>query len=235
MRVSSNELFSTLKKRRNLTWHPAVKHQRSAAKTTNSNCCDRAVAQVKQQQPGCTWKNSNEQISKKGIKLILKIIGNRKGDCAWSCLRWQTQPEKICKLQSTSQYSVRSEWYWFVRCDLQISGCVCHLEQLHALSPFLFPIVFSIIYVYVCMYVFASTSSSEDFHTNKLKVARNEVENASFAQRSAHCDSRIWRPELIEPAAERKRRARGRRPTFKSAYPDPQILPQCNISSNYPL
>ena len=46
---------------------------------------------------------------------------------------------------------------------------------------------------------------------------------------------RIWRPELIEPAAERKRRARGRRPTFKSAYPNPQILPQCNISSNYPL
>ena len=68
-----------------------------------------------------------------------------------------------------------------------------------------------------------------------LKVARNEVKNASFAQRSAHHDSRIWRPELIEPAAERKRRARGRRPTFKSAYPGPQILPQCNISSNYPL
>ena len=41
-----------------------------------------------------------------------------------------------------------------------------------------------------------------------LKVARNEVKNASFAQRSAHRDSRIWRPELIEPAAERKRRAR---------------------------
>ena len=40
-----------------------------------------------------------------------------------------------------------------------------------------------------------------------FKVARNEVENASFAQRSAHRDSRIWRPELIEPAAERKRRA----------------------------
>ena len=68
-----------------------------------------------------------------------------------------------------------------------------------------------------------------------IKVARNEVENTSFAQRSAHRDSRIWRPELIEPAARRKRRARGRRPTFKSAYPDPQILPQCNISSNYPL
>ena len=53
------------------------------------------------------------------------------------------------------------------------------------------------------------------------------VKNASFAQRSAHRDSRIWRPELIEPAEERKRRARarGRRPTFKSAYSDPQILP----------
>ena len=34
-----------------------------------------------------------------------------------------------------------------------------------------------------------------------FKVARNEVENASFAQRSAHRDSRIWRPKLIEPAA----------------------------------
>ena len=30
-------------------------------------------------------------------------------------------------------------------CNLQIfSGCVCHLEQHHAQSPFLFPIVFSI-------------------------------------------------------------------------------------------
>ena len=46
-------------KRVDLTWHPAVKHQRPAAKTTNSNCCDRAAAQVKQhipEQPG--WKNS---------------------------------------------------------------------------------------------------------------------------------------------------------------------------------
>ena len=68
-----------------------------------------------------------------------------------------------------------------------------------------------------------------------FKVARNEVENASFAQHSAHRDSRIWRPELIESAAERKRRARRRRPTSKSAHPDPQILTQCNISSNYPL
>ena len=53
--------------------------------------------------------------------------------------------EKIWKLQSANQYNMRSEWHWFVPCDLQIfSGCVCHLEQLHAQSPFLFPIVFSI-------------------------------------------------------------------------------------------
>ena len=46
-------------KRGDFTWHTAVKHQRPAAKTTNSNCCDRAAAQVKQhipEQPG--WKNS---------------------------------------------------------------------------------------------------------------------------------------------------------------------------------
>ena len=34
-------------KRGDLMWHPAVKHQKPAAKTTNSNCCDRAAAQVK--------------------------------------------------------------------------------------------------------------------------------------------------------------------------------------------
>ena len=54
----------------------------------------------------------------------------------------------IGQLQSTNQYNVQSEWHWFVRCDLQIfSGCVCHLEQRHAQSPFLFPIVFGIIVV----------------------------------------------------------------------------------------
>ena len=79
------------------------------------------------------------------VKLILKTIGNRKGDCAWSCSRWQTQPEKICKSQSTNQCHSLRTLYWFVLCNLQIfSGCVCHLEQLHAQSPFLFPIVFSI-------------------------------------------------------------------------------------------
>ena len=77
--------------------------------------------------------------------LILKTIGNRKGDCAWSCSRWQTQPEKICKSQSTKQCHSLRTLYWFVLCNLLIfSGCVCHLEQLHAQSPFLFPIVLGI-------------------------------------------------------------------------------------------
>ena len=136
-------------KRGDLTCHPAVKHQRPPAKTTNSNCCDRAAAQVKAALTRTTWVKEQQVVSwaksKKGIKLILKTIGNRKGDCAWSCSRWQTQAEKISKLQSTNQYNVRNEWHWFVCCNLQIfSGCVCDLEQLHAQSPFLFPIVFSI-------------------------------------------------------------------------------------------
>ena len=77
--------------------------------------------------------------------LTLKTIGNRKGDCAWSCSRWQTQPEKICKSQGTNQCHSLRILYWFVLCNFQIfSGCVCHLEQLHAQSPFLFPIVFSV-------------------------------------------------------------------------------------------
>ena len=77
--------------------------------------------------------------------IILKTIGNRKGDCAWSCSRGQTQPEKICKSQRTNQCHSLRTFYWFVLCNLQIfSGCVCPLEQLHAQSPFLFPIVFSI-------------------------------------------------------------------------------------------
>ena len=80
-------------------------------------------------------------------RLILKTIGNRKGDHAWRCSRWQTQPEKICKSQRTNQCHSLRTLYWFVLCNLQIfSGCVCtcHLEQRHTQSPFLFPIVFSI-------------------------------------------------------------------------------------------
>ena len=79
------------------------------------------------------------------ITLILKTIGNRKGDCAWRCSSWQTPPEKICKSQRTNQCHSLRTLYWFVLCNFQIfSACVCQLEQRHAQSPFLFPIVFSI-------------------------------------------------------------------------------------------
>ena len=92
-----------------------------------------------------TKEKKKKQQQQQNIKLILKTIGNRKGDCAWSCSRWQTQPEIICKSQRTNQCHSLRTLYWFVLCNLQIiSGCVCHLEQLHAQSPFLFPIVFSI-------------------------------------------------------------------------------------------
>ena len=68
-----------------------------------------------------------------------------------------------------------------------------------------------------------------------FKVARNEVKNASFAQRSAHCEVRNMATGIGRTGCRAQAtRARGRR-TFESAYPDPQILPQCNISSNYPL
>ena len=74
----------------------------------------------------------------------LYTIRNRKGDCAWRCSTWQTQPEKIWKSQRTNQCHSLRTLYWFVLCNLQIfSGCVCHLEQRHAQSPFLFPVVFS--------------------------------------------------------------------------------------------
>ena len=76
-------------KRGDLTCDPAVKHQRPAAKTTNSNCCmfmlrprsGPSKAAHTRQNPG-ERTGSTEQISKKGIKLIQKTIGNRKADCA---------------------------------------------------------------------------------------------------------------------------------------------------------
>ena len=54
------------------------------AKTTNSNSCDRVVAQVRITNPNNPGEStaiqltSTEQISKKGIKLIPQTIGNRK-------------------------------------------------------------------------------------------------------------------------------------------------------------
>ena len=48
-------------------------------------------------------------------------------------------------LQIATHKSVSFTPHILLICALQIfSGCVCHLEQLHAQSPFLFPIVFSI-------------------------------------------------------------------------------------------
>ena len=102
-----------LGKRVDLMLQPAVKHQRPAQQNHKQQLLRPRSGARKEhipEQPG--WKISKwstEQISKKGIKLILKTIGNRKGDCAWSCSRWQTPPEKICKLQSTNQYNVRSK------------------------------------------------------------------------------------------------------------------------------
>ena len=117
------------------------------------------------------WRSRWIQVSPVRRILMPKTIGKRKGDCAWSCSRWQTQPGKICKLQRTNQccpqphfppqrFGLKEVWlgtfhslrtlYWFVLCNLQIfSGCICHvhLEQLHAQSPFLFPIVFGIILI----------------------------------------------------------------------------------------
>ena len=52
---------------------------------------------------------------------------------------------KFAKSQRTDQCHSLRILHWFVLRNLQIfSGCVCHLEQLHAQSPFLFPISFGI-------------------------------------------------------------------------------------------
>ena len=146
-------LIGDWEKRGDLIWQTVKPY----SETPNRTSCQNHKHQLLRPHSGRTRQSSTypnnrgertvstEKISKKGIKLIIKTIANRKGNCAWSCSRWQTQSEKICKLKSTNQYIMRSEWHWFVRCDLQVfSGCVCHLEQLHAQSPFLFPIVFSI-------------------------------------------------------------------------------------------
>ena len=101
--------------------------------------------QVKKRTPEQRTANTEPISKKKNTHQInTKTVRDRKVDCAWGCSRWQTQPEKTCKLHahSTYQRNVRNG-RWFVRCNLQIfSGWACHLEQLHARSPFLFPIVF---------------------------------------------------------------------------------------------
>ena len=64
--------------------------------------------------------------------IIPKTIGNRKEDR---------------NAQITTHISVSFTPHIVLICALQFlifSGCVCHLENLHAQSPFLFPIVFGI-------------------------------------------------------------------------------------------
>ena len=56
-------------KRGDLTWHPTVKHQRPAAKTTNSNRCDRAAAQVKKHKSS-TYPNN--RVEKQQVDLLSK-------------------------------------------------------------------------------------------------------------------------------------------------------------------
>ena len=54
-------------KRGDLTWRSAVKHQRPAAKTTNSNSCDRAAAQVNR---SSTYPNN--RVEKQQVDLLSK-------------------------------------------------------------------------------------------------------------------------------------------------------------------
>ena len=66
-------------------------------------------------------------------------------------------------------------------------------------------------------------------------VARNEVKNVSFAQRSAHREVKNMATG-IDWTGRRVQATRARTMMdVQLANPDPQILPQCNISSNYPL
>ena len=131
-----------------LTWQPAVKHQIPAAKITNSNCCDHAAAQVKQKTPEqpvlkeqqvVYWANieKRNQINTKNYwkykrRLCVKLF--EVTNTTWENLQIAKHKSVQC-----------AEWMTLMSCNLMIfSGCACHLEQLHAQSPFLFPIVFGI-------------------------------------------------------------------------------------------
>ena len=72
----------------------------------------------KERTPQQRTASTAEPISKKGIKLIPKTIGNRKGDCVWSFSRWQTQPGKICKLQRHKSVQCAE---WTLICALQFA------------------------------------------------------------------------------------------------------------------
>ena len=84
---------------------------------------------------------------------------------------WEKSANRIAQNQC---HSLRT-WYWFVLCNLQIfSGCVCHLQQLHAHSPCLFPIVFSM-----------NLNAEVIFRPSRLVSCKNQ-ENGSGKQWSLH-------------------------------------------------
>ena len=94
---------------KDLTWQPAVKHLSHKQQPVWSRSGASKGARVKERIPKRRTART-EPISQKEIKLTPKTIGNRKGDFAWSRFRWQTQPDKLCKLQSTNQLNGWNEW-----------------------------------------------------------------------------------------------------------------------------
>ena len=63
------------------------------------NCCRPAAGPSRHQRnPSSSECDCTFNTIKKLLEIEKEI-----GDCAWSCSRWQTQPEKICKSQCTNQ------------------------------------------------------------------------------------------------------------------------------------
>ena len=84
---------------------------------------------------------------------IPKTIGNRKRGCARGCSRWQTLPERICRSQSTNQFSERNKRLpdlCFEICRFSQVAFITSNNLAHkfaAQSPFLFQIVLVIIFL----------------------------------------------------------------------------------------
>ena len=68
------------------------------------------------QSPRAKLRNGQTPTKKKKL-LILKTIGNRKGDCAWSCSRWQNTPWE--NLQIATHKSVSFTLHIVLICALQ--------------------------------------------------------------------------------------------------------------------
>ena len=83
-----------------------------------------------------------EPLLKKEIKLLLvpRTTGNRKWVCAWSCSRWQTQPEKISKLQSTNQFKRVN--------DTDLCFEICRFSQVLCVHVTLNNLVYNLIFYF---------------------------------------------------------------------------------------